>query len=139
LGLGLFNETEYGDVIDPAQIAQLFPSLKHFEGPAFIFLPIVQSSLTKQIETLVIVDDQLKEGDIPLSKIYDKISALPKLKKFGIWSGEAEEDILVNVLRTVVNAASQLEEVEIHPDLEGDYVSLTRVLVHMLTCSPDSQ
>ncbi|CCO37555.1 hypothetical protein BN14_11711 [Rhizoctonia solani AG-1 IB] len=128
LGLGLFNETEYGDVIDPAQIAQLFPSLKHFEGPAFIFLPIVQSSLTKQIETLVIVDDQLKEGDIPLSKIYDKTSALPKLKKFGIWSGEAEEDILVNVLRTVVNAASQLEEVEIHPDLEGDYNEVVNLL-----------
>ncbi|CAE6443706.1 unnamed protein product [Rhizoctonia solani] len=121
LGLGLFEETEYGDVIDPAQIAQLFPSLKHFEGPAFIFLPIVQSTLTEQIETLVIIDDKLSEGDIPLSNMYDKVSSLPKLRKFGIWSGEVEEDILVNVLRTVVNAASQLEEVEIHPDIENDY------------------
>ncbi|ELU36144.1 F-box-like domain-containing protein [Rhizoctonia solani AG-1 IA] len=45
IGFGLFEETEYGDVIDPAQVARLFPSLKHFEGPAFLFQPLVQSTL----------------------------------------------------------------------------------------------
>ncbi|GAB1525339.1 hypothetical protein RhiTH_008498 [Rhizoctonia solani] len=131
IGFGLFEETEYGDVIDPAQVARLFPSLKHFEGPAFLFQPLVQSTLAEQIETLVILDARLQEGDIPLSNIYDKVSALPKLRKFGIWSSEIDEDILVNVLRTIVDAANQLEEVEIHADIESDYGEVMDLLAKL--------
>ncbi|KAG8758944.1 hypothetical protein FRC11_002834 [Ceratobasidium sp. 423] len=122
LALGYVYETAYTDEIDPAEIARLFPSLKHFEGRAFIFIPLVLSTLAEQVETLVISDGRLSDYEAPLSRMYDKVSVLPKLRKFGIWSETVDDGVLVDVLRTIVHATSQLEEIEIHADMErADY------------------
>ncbi|KDN42587.1 hypothetical protein RSAG8_06730, partial [Rhizoctonia solani AG-8 WAC10335] len=90
--LGYTAETAYGSDIAPTEIAQLFPSLKSFEGPVFLFQPLILSALTGQIEKLIIVTHVRDFSDV------------------------IEEDILVNMLRTIVNAAEQLEEIETHSD-----------------------
>lgn len=117
LALGYVDESAFRRYIDPAEISQLFPSLKHFEGPVFLFKPIVLSTLAKQIETLIIVDDPLRD-DVSLTEMYNRIPTLPKLRKFGIWADEIKEGVLIKMLRTIVNAASRLEEIEIHLDID---------------------
>ncbi|EUC59344.1 hypothetical protein RSOL_309390, partial [Rhizoctonia solani AG-3 Rhs1AP] len=98
------------------RLIQLFPSLKYFEGPAFLFKPLVLSPLAEEIEKLIIVDNPLYKDS--LIDLGGRSVRLPKLRKFGIWADEIEEGILVNTLRAVVNAADQLEEIEIHPDID---------------------
>ncbi|KDN38136.1 hypothetical protein RSAG8_09732, partial [Rhizoctonia solani AG-8 WAC10335] len=118
LALGYYDETAHWKYIDPTEITQLFPSLKHFEGPAFIFKPLVLSTLAEQIEELVIADNSLRD-EVSLTDMYDRVPTLSKLRKFGIWAKEIEEGILVNMLRTIVNAASRLEEIEIYPEIDS--------------------
>ncbi|CUA69189.1 hypothetical protein RSOLAG22IIIB_08320 [Rhizoctonia solani] len=116
LALGFVHEYTYSEKIDPTSLVRLFPSLKYFEGPAFLFKPLVLSTLANQIEKLILVDNPLEEDssiDLGGSSI-----TLPKLRKFGIWANEIEEDILVNTLRAIVSSADQLEEIEIHPEID---------------------
>ncbi|KAH7333772.1 hypothetical protein B0J17DRAFT_676803 [Rhizoctonia solani] len=129
LALGYVEETPYCNPIDPTDIAQLFPSLKFFEGPIFLFQPLVMSTLAEQLEKLIIVDNPLFD-EVSLTKMYDRIQVLPKLRKFGIWADVIEQEgMLVNLLRTVVNAAGQLEEIEIRPDIESaDYEEVMRLI-----------
>ncbi|CAE6532068.1 unnamed protein product [Rhizoctonia solani] len=116
LALGYVHEYTYCKEIDPMRLIQLFPSLKYFEGPAFLFKPLVLSPLAEEIEKLIIVDNPLYKDS--LIDLGGRSVTLPKLRKFGIWADEIEEGILVNTLRAVVNAADQLEEIEIHPDID---------------------
>ncbi|CAE6467865.1 unnamed protein product [Rhizoctonia solani] len=118
LALGYFDETAHWKHIDPTEISQLFPVLKQFEGPAFLFKPLVLSILAEQVEKLVIVDKELRD-EFSLTEIYNRNPSLPRLRKFGIWAKEIEEGILVNMLRTIVNGASGLEEIEIHPEIDS--------------------
>ncbi|CAE6466968.1 unnamed protein product [Rhizoctonia solani] len=129
LALGYVEETPYCKPIDPTDIAQLFPSLKYFEGPVFLFQPLVLSTLAGQLEKLIIVDSPLLD-EVSLSKMYDRVPALPKLRKFAIWADFTEEEgILVNLLRTVVSAATQLEEIEIRPDMDStDYNEVMKLI-----------
>ncbi|KEP47796.1 F-box-like protein [Rhizoctonia solani 123E] len=118
LALGYFDETAHWKHIDPTEISQLFPVLKQFEGPAFLFKPLVLSALAGRVEKLVIVDKELRD-EFSLTEIYNRNPSLPRLRKFGIWAKEIEEGILVNMLRTIVNGASGLEEIEIHPEIDS--------------------
>ncbi|CAE6497224.1 unnamed protein product [Rhizoctonia solani] len=125
LALGYANESCYYNDIDPAGIAKLFPSLRYFEGPVFLIPPLLQSCLAEQLEELVISDSWLRDEVDLDTKIYGKVLTLPKLLKFGIWADTVNEDILVNMLRIIVKGANQLEEIEIHHDIDkADYVRL---------------
>ncbi|CUA69194.1 hypothetical protein RSOLAG22IIIB_08325 [Rhizoctonia solani] len=117
LALGYVHESGYWKDIDPTELPPLFPSLKYFEGPAFLFKPLVLSSLAEQIEKLIVVDNRLYRDS--LIELGDRTTMLPKLRKFGIWATEVEEGVLVNTLRSVVNASNQLEDIEIHPEIDS--------------------
>ncbi|KEP49198.1 hypothetical protein V565_105870, partial [Rhizoctonia solani 123E] len=131
LAFGYAPETAYCYDIDPTEMAQLFPSLKSFEGPVFLFKPIVLSALSEQIEKLTIVDDRLLD-EVSLTKMYDLIPRLPRLRTFGIWSDAVDEGILVNILRTIVNAAAgQLEEIEIHDIDSGSYGEVMELIAQV--------
>ncbi|CAE6410679.1 unnamed protein product [Rhizoctonia solani] len=117
LALGYVYESGYWKEIDPTELPPLFPSLKYFEGPAFLFKPLVLSSLAEQIEKLIVVDNRLYRDS--LIELGDRTTMLPKLRKFGIWAAEVEEGVLVNTLRSVVKASNQLEDIEIHPEIDS--------------------
>ncbi|KAG8690634.1 hypothetical protein FRC11_010234 [Ceratobasidium sp. 423] len=57
LALGWTRESVYEGAIDPDDVARLFPSLKRFEGPAFLCNAITKSDLALNLERLSVVDD----------------------------------------------------------------------------------
>lgn len=52
------------DNVDPNILAGLFPSLRHFEGPAFLCEALVQSTLAPRLETLGISGKCLSDDDL---------------------------------------------------------------------------
>ncbi|CAE6476465.1 unnamed protein product [Rhizoctonia solani] len=64
--------------------------------------------------------------------MYDLMPRLPRLRTFGIWSDAVDEGILVNILRTIVNAAAgQLEEIEIHDIDSGSYGEVMELIAQV--------
>ncbi|KAF8607038.1 hypothetical protein BDV93DRAFT_542618 [Ceratobasidium sp. AG-I] len=67
------------DSIDPETLAGLFPSLRHFEGPAFLCEALVQSSLAPFLKTLGISDEALIDSEV-LCRIAMKAKHLSELQ-----------------------------------------------------------
>ncbi|CAE7152830.1 unnamed protein product [Rhizoctonia solani] len=103
----------YDGTIPPEELAEIFPSVLHFEGPAFIVRRLVLSSIASQLESLALNDFELHSptGSSPLEGLRGRIS-LPRLKKFGILAWEVMENIHWDILQTIINAAPRLEEIE---------------------------
>ncbi|QRV75877.1 F-box-like protein [Ceratobasidium sp. AG-Ba] len=119
------------------QLAALFPSLRHFEGPAFICQALASSGLATQLESLSLLDRILEDDEIvefaenavempnlqslsfaleseeldseSLSKV---LSLSPSLKKLAVWSVTHELNELVDILKHAPN----LEEFTIYID-----------------------
>jgi hypothetical protein len=125
-----YESSEWDDLeMDPEDIAQLLPSLKRFEGPGFMFLALVSSTLAPQLETIILSDTEAHEGELSFGEIYNGAAPLPKLRQFTIQAGEMDTDIFFGILRGVVTSAPNLEKLAF-PSLEPenmDFVSLARL------------
>lgn len=112
----------YPGEIQPHDLSQLFPSLKHFEGPAFLCKPLVSSPLAGQFQTLVIMDEILYKGT-GLREIAEDGKPLPRLRQLTIsaWSAKRQVVLRVSALKTLLQASVQLEKLETNADLY-DYV-----------------
>ncbi|KAF8607033.1 hypothetical protein BDV93DRAFT_520628 [Ceratobasidium sp. AG-I] len=64
---------------DPEVLASLFPSLRHFEGPAFLCEALVQSTLATQLETLGISEETFNDNEM-VSRVAGKMRRLPELR-----------------------------------------------------------
>lgn len=100
--------------IDANDIVSLLPSIKLFNGPAFPCGAIVKSSLSQQIESLVIGDKILHydEDDVfvdTMTNVASGVTTLPKLRRLRILATTVMQ---AWVLGKFSRAASELEELE---------------------------
>ncbi|KAG8690633.1 hypothetical protein FRC11_010233 [Ceratobasidium sp. 423] len=103
----------YDKAIPPEELAQLFPSVVHFEGPTFLLCGLVLSSIAPRLESLALNNFELclYEDSGPLSGLRGKIS-LPRLRRFAILAWEVAEKVQWDILEIIIDAAPQLEEIE---------------------------
>lgn len=110
--------------IDQDRIVSLFPSIKLFNGPAFLCGAIVKSKLAQQLESLSIGDEILyrDQNDVfvdTMTKVASGVTKLPKLRKLRILATTPTQTW---VLDKFSSAASELVELEFRMGVD-DYVS----------------
>ncbi|KAF8604824.1 hypothetical protein BDV93DRAFT_522145 [Ceratobasidium sp. AG-I] len=117
--------------VDAETVASLFPSLRHFEGPAFVCTAILSSPLSFQLESLSILDKQVdqnarqsngQELDL-MSQLAASASSLPKLRSLQIYV-ESESPSLWRAVREITRAAPNLDELGMH----GVYINQRRIV-----------
>ncbi|KAF8607043.1 hypothetical protein BDV93DRAFT_332664 [Ceratobasidium sp. AG-I] len=79
------------DNVDPETLAGLFPSLRHFEGPAFLCEALVQSTLAPRLETLGI--SRTGPTNKLLLKVARKTTHLPELRTLKLMLYGATDNI----------------------------------------------
>lgn len=115
LALGWFRGDGQYFEVQPKAIVSLLPSLKHFEGPAFLCGSIVKSNLARQLESLTVVDQTFYRfphavyADT-MTKASDGITKLPELRYLAVW---ATTPIYGWVLERFIKASSKLRELEL--------------------------
>lgn len=122
--------------IDANDIVSLLPSIKHFNGPAFLCGAIVKTKLAQQLESLTIGDEIIHhdEDDVfvnTLTHVLSGVTTLPKLQRLRIFATTIVE---AWVLAKFCEAASEINELEFRMWVD-DFVSpeTFHVYVHKLT------
>ncbi|KAH7333773.1 hypothetical protein B0J17DRAFT_631882 [Rhizoctonia solani] len=112
LAFGWLADSTYDDPTDPNEMAQLFPSLKHLEGPAFFCNPIVNSDIARNLESLVVADITFN-GELDwLAVMVGGIQEMPKLRRLVVVAHGFEEVINLLVLDILLSVAPALEVLE---------------------------
>ena len=78
VSISWIEQTVGHDNVSPEALADLFPSLRHFEGPLFLCEALVQSTLASRLETLGILDRQSRNER--LSRVAARKPRLPELR-----------------------------------------------------------
>lgn len=117
VGLGWAYQPAYYLPIDPETLAMHFPSLKNFEGSAFMCGPLLASSLAKQLESLVVLDEVYFGVGPDLSMMTQTMNPLPKLRKliFHMWKINLTE---VEPLKALLSVAPMVDELEFRATLD---------------------
>ncbi|KAG8687733.1 hypothetical protein FRC11_006671, partial [Ceratobasidium sp. 423] len=110
----------YGHV-DPNNLPQLLPSVKHFACPSFMCEALIKSKLATQLESLAITDPSL-DDDESLGSLVSAMTEdmLPKLRKLRICAYLGYYVLEAEVFGAFFSAAKGLEELEFHADMD-DY------------------
>lgn len=149
LALGWATPIEHPVEIDPEYLAQLFPSLKHFEGPSCLCHAIVASSLSSQLESLIIIDHTVDEeiDDPSLEDFIGEETNLPRLRRLAVWA-PYEDGMEVWPLVRLTRAATAFEGLELRSDVANyeDFLDLLGQLPHLrcltldysILCSADN-
>ncbi|CAE6402058.1 unnamed protein product [Rhizoctonia solani] len=128
LALGWSCGTSYEERIDPNEIVLLFPSLKRFEGPAFLCNAITKSDIAQNLEVLTIVDPFMENTDW-LDTMGGELRSMPKLRSL-IIRAHGEDDILDPlVLDNFISAAPGIETLECRPAVH-DFVAVLIAISH---------
>ncbi|CUA70048.1 hypothetical protein RSOLAG22IIIB_14211 [Rhizoctonia solani] len=102
LALGWLSSWAYEGKIDPNEMSQLFPSLKHLEGPAFLCSAIIKSNVGQKIESLVVNNVWAGKKDW-IADLVIGLREMPKLLRLQLFSEDPEDVIdplaLDNLLR----------------------------------------
>ncbi|CAE6361344.1 unnamed protein product [Rhizoctonia solani] len=106
------------DVINPEDLAQILPSLRHFTGPLLLCEALVRSSLATQLESLVIFADQDTDKDTleSISKLFYETN-LPKLRKIKLVT-HGSYKLESAVVESMVKGSKALEELEFQQGLD---------------------
>ncbi|CAE6479216.1 unnamed protein product, partial [Rhizoctonia solani] len=112
LALGWLTHSAYEGDIDPDDMAQLFPSLKHLEGPAFLCNAITKSEIAQNLESLVLVDMTFLGETDWIAAMADGLRDMPKLRRLEIHAEEAGNIIDPLVLDGLLRKAPALETLE---------------------------
>lgn len=117
MSIGWVDECAYNQNIDPQTMAELLPSLKHLEAPAFFCGPVLASSLADKIETVGVLDGRFDSTGPNLNTIAEGVASLPKLRKLALHT-EDSDPIEVEPLKILLSAAPALEELELRIPLD---------------------
>ncbi|CAE6486781.1 unnamed protein product, partial [Rhizoctonia solani] len=109
LALGWLADSVYEGDIDPEEMAQLFPSLKHLSGHAFLCNAITKSSIAQNLETLVVGYSALAGKKDWLAVMVAGLREMPKLRRLELGSGEYEGTIDPLELDGLLRMAPALE------------------------------
>lgn len=122
IGLGWGDESmpSTSSPIAPDDMPVLFPSLRHLDAPAILCASVLASSLSKQIESVTVLDWEARRSTSRLPEIASTLSPMPRLRKLALigmrdrhgWSFPVE------ALKTVLRAAPGLEELELNAVLD---------------------
>ncbi|KAG8697704.1 hypothetical protein FRC11_014911, partial [Ceratobasidium sp. 423] len=112
LALGWTPQSVYEGAVDPSDVAQLFPSLKRFEGLAFPCNAITKSDLAQNLETLRVVDTTFFGQTQWLEKITGGLKTMPKLDWLDIRAHTWDDIPDPLVLSKFIQAAPALNTLE---------------------------
>ncbi|CAE6537083.1 unnamed protein product [Rhizoctonia solani] len=102
-----------GTGINPDDLSQLLPSVKHLAIPSFMCESVVKSQLALHLESLVISDPSFHDEDAldPVAEAM-RIRTLPNLRKLSIWAESEDFELTAGVVEAFTSAAKGLEELE---------------------------
>ncbi|CAE6467010.1 unnamed protein product [Rhizoctonia solani] len=114
---GLNEQNDLG----PEIVVSLFPSVRHFEGPAFLCASVLRSPLSLQLESLSILDKQLGSSKAAhINKLASAAESLPRLSTLNFYL-ESESQAQYRAIREISRVAPSLREVcvqGLHIDLK---------------------
>ncbi|KAJ1300913.1 hypothetical protein OPQ81_003338 [Rhizoctonia solani] len=122
---GLNEQNDLG----PDTVLSLFPSVRHFEGPAFLCVSILNSPLALQLESLSVLDKQLGSSKaMHINKLANAAESLPKLRVLNFYL-ESDPQPQYHAIRGISQIAPSLREVcvqGLHIDLKMSIVEALR-------------
>jgi hypothetical protein len=110
IGIGWEFETMYSEVINPVDLATLFPSLIHLEAPAFLCAPIMASSLADQIESVAILDEWYEPMGPNLNTTAQAARLMPELRRLALHQNEDRID--TRALKRLLSVTPELQELK---------------------------
>ncbi|CAE6536998.1 unnamed protein product [Rhizoctonia solani] len=126
LAIGFPLEDVSGREMDPNDLSQILPSVKHLAFPSFLLKAVVTSKLASQLESLAISDPSLYDDD-PLGPAAEAMgeNTLPNLRKLAIWADMGEFELGAEALVLFFSAAKGLEELEFRTEVQdyGEFLS----------------
>ncbi|KAG8713880.1 hypothetical protein FRC11_010656 [Ceratobasidium sp. 423] len=115
--------------LSPEAVVSLFPSVRRFEGPAFLCVSILRSPLSLQLESLSILDKQLGSSKAEhINKVANAAGSLPKLSTLNFYL-ESDPQAQYHAIREISRIAPGLREVcvqGLHIDLKMSIVEALR-------------
>ncbi|CAE7227869.1 unnamed protein product [Rhizoctonia solani] len=126
---GLNEQNDLG----PETVISLFPSLRHFEGPAFLCVSILRSPLALQLESLSILDKQLGISKAEhINKLSNAAESLPKLSTLNFYL-ESDPQPQYRAIREISRIAPNLREICV----QGLHIDLRMSIVEALRHAPN--
>ncbi|CAE6497409.1 unnamed protein product [Rhizoctonia solani] len=114
--------------LGPEVVASLFPSVRHFEGPAFLCVSILQSPLALQLESLSVLDKQLGSSKAEhINKLASAAESLPRLSNLNFYL-ESDPQAQYRAIREISRIAPGLREVCV----QGLHIDLRMSIVEAL-------
>jgi hypothetical protein len=104
---GLNEQSDLG----PEIVTSLFPSVRHFEGPAFLCVSVLRSPLALQLESLSVLDKQLGSSKAQhFNQLASATDSLPKLSALNFYL-ESDPQAQYRAIREISRIAPKLREV----------------------------
>ncbi|CAE6430189.1 unnamed protein product [Rhizoctonia solani] len=122
---GLNEQSDLG----PEIVVTLFPSVRHFEGPAFLCVSVLRSPLALQLESLSVLDKYIGNSKAKhINELANAAESLPKLSTLNFYL-ESESQAQYRAIREISRVAPNLREVcvqGLHIDLKMSIVEALR-------------
>ncbi|CAE6357232.1 unnamed protein product [Rhizoctonia solani] len=129
LALGWSPRTSYEGKIDPNETVDLFPSLKNFQGPAFLCNAITKSDIAQNLETITVIDCTFN-GEVDwLGAMADGLRGMPKLRSLHIATMGYREVCDPRTLKAFALAAPGMEDFWCVLE-EVDFAEILRAVSH---------
>ncbi|KAG8713613.1 hypothetical protein FRC11_011610 [Ceratobasidium sp. 423] len=129
LALGWCPDKSYEGDIEPDDIVQLFPSLKRFEGPAFLCNAIIKSDIAQNLEALAMVDMTFLDQTDWLGAMGDGMRNMPRLRSLDIRAHGFREILDPLILDDFILAAPGIETLECRLEVT-DFVAILIAISH---------
>ncbi|CAE6466707.1 unnamed protein product [Rhizoctonia solani] len=104
---GLNEQNDLG----PEVVTSLFPSVRHFEGPAFLCVSVLRSPLALQLESLSILDKQLGISKTQhINQLANAADSLPNLSVLNFYL-ESDPQAQYRAIKEISRIAPKLREI----------------------------